>query len=341
MKVGELSQLLALSDLKEHLFRVEAILDQSIGVENDWLSEPARRVVQGGGKRLRPTIALASAVVGGSGISENVMKGAAALELVHVGSLVHDDIMDSATSRRGVATVNAKEGINHAVLIGDFLLARAGQLASTISAEVAHALATAIVELCDGQSLETGYLYRADRTRSMYEKAIAGKTAALMRGSCRIGALAAGLPAPVIASLSEFGTAFGMAFQIIDDVLDLISTPQAMGKPVGNDIREGVYTLPLLMLLEEESGSWVRDQLRRGIGDDTIDTIVAHLDSSGLIDGALDVARKFNADAAAALDGITDSPTLAGLRSLPSEYFDWVLSEKAPHRQAGTRVSGR
>lgn len=329
MKVADLSELLAVPALEEHLSAMETILDETIRVENHWLAEPAARVVAGGGKRLRPIIAIATAVAGGAAVSDEVLQGAAALELVHVGSLVHDDIMDSAASRRGVETVNAREGINHAVLVGDFLLARAGQLASTISAEVSHALATAIVRLCDGQSLETGYLFRADRTRAAYEQSIAGKTSALMHASCRIGALAGQLPPPVVEAVSAYGTDFGMAFQIIDDVLDLVSTAEAMGKPVGNDLREGVYTLPVLLLLGQQTGSWLRDGLVPGIQQSTIDSIVETIEAEGTLSESIDVVRSYNRRAAAALDGLDRTPAVDGLRALPDAYLDWALREKA------------
>lgn len=332
MKVSALSDLLGMPPLVRYLTDVEALLEDAIGVENQWISIPARRVVGGGGKRLRPIITIAAAAAGGAAVSEPVLRGAAALELVHVGSLVHDDIMDAAKSRRGIDTVNAREGINHAVLIGDFLLARAGELASTISAEVSHALATAIVQLCDGQSLETGSLFNIDRSRTAYEKSIEGKTASLLRASCRIGALASDLPPSVVDAMAAYGAAFGMAFQIIDDILDLISTSDAMGKPVGNDLREGVYTLPVLLALEGDRGSSLRKVLARGIDQSSIDMVVETALTTGAIAEALSVATGYNQKAMAALDNLEDVPVVAGLRRLPDAYCRWAISEKAEAR---------
>lgn len=332
MKTTDLSRLLAVPDLREYLARVERMLTESTAIDNEWLAGPSARVVQGGGKRLRPAMTIAAALAGGGDVSENVLKGASALELVHVGSLVHDDIIDEAPTRRGVPTVNAHEGISHAILVGDFLLSSAGRLASTVSSAVSHSLATAIVELCNGQSLETVCAYGANRTRLEYERSIEGKTAALLRASCRIGAQAAELGTEALTALSTFGTAFGMAFQIIDDVLDLASTPEALGKPVGNDIREGVYTLPLLLLLERDGSDELRTLLTHDIDDHTVDRIVKAIDAAGTIEEALGVARAYNRSATEALVGLDDNPVTAGLGRLPDAYLDWALQEKTDSR---------
>lgn len=331
MKVADLAELLSLPSLQDDLGGVEAVLHETLDVENEALAAPARRVVEGGGKRLRPVIALAAAAVGGAAVTDDVLRGAAAVELVHVGSLVHDDIMDSASTRRGVVTVNEQEGRNHAILVGDFLLARAGQLTSTISGPVSHALATAIVELCDGQSRETVDCYNPGRTRAAYERSIEGKTAALLRASCRIGALAAHLPTATVDALAAYGTAFGMAFQVIDDVLDLVSTPDAMGKPVGNDIKEGVYTLPVLLMVERDPSS-LQDLLVPNLDQASIRRIVAKLENGEVLAESVSIAMAFSGDAAHALDGLDRSEVLDGLRALPSAYITWAMAEKAGGR---------
>lgn len=330
MDAATLAGLLALPDLPAGLARVEAGLDRALESGHEAITDPARRVVLSGGKRLRPALTLASAAaVGGTG-TDGVVHGATAVELVQAGSLVHDDIMDAATERRGVATVNAAEGPSAALLVGDFLLARAGQLAAQVSREVAASLSQAIADLCVGQSLEVGTLFDPDRTVDSYEQSIEGKTAALFRTACEIGALAVEGPSEAVAALSAYGTAFGMAFQIIDDVLDLVSTAEALGKPVGNDVREGVYSLPVLLALAGPDGESLRTRLGRLPSDDDVAFALAFVRSSPVIKLALDEARRYNDAARDSLAPLPDTPTRDGLARLPDAYLEWVVGDKAP-----------
>ncbi len=334
MKVDVLSELLSLPDLPASLAKVELALDAAIEreVPNPYLVEPARRVVTGGGKRLRPVLAIATAASCGTSLTDDVVAGAVAVELVHVGSLVHDDIIDRAAERRGVATVNAKEGDAAAILVGDYLLARAGEQASSVSREVAATLAMTIASLCDGQSRETMDLYNANRSVDDCIASIGGKTAALLQSSCRIGALAAGHDAEQVQALSDFGHAFGLAFQIVDDVLDLLSTTELMGKPTGSDLRQGVYTLPLLLAMDAPGGDAIRARLAaRGsdpIDDATADGIVAFIRSSDALDQSLQMAHDFNARAARALSVLPQNPVVDGLARLPEAYLDWAVDTK-------------
>ncbi|MBI2711144.1 MAG: polyprenyl synthetase family protein [Actinobacteria bacterium] len=330
MNAASLARLLEVDELAEALGAVEQALARSLEVDVEAISGPARRVVLGGGKRLRPALTLASAVAAGGAVSASAVTGATAVELVQAGSLVHDDIMDEASERRGVPTINAVEGPSSAILVGDFLLARAGQLAASVSAPVAAALATAIADLCRGQSMESGTLYDAHRTVDAYERSIEGKTAALFRAACEIGALAAGGSPAAVAALSRFGVAFGMAFQIIDDVLDVVSTAEALGKPVGNDVREGVYSLPVLLALEGSGGGAIRARLGRSPSASDIDAVLSVVRSSSAVVDALARAGEWNRIATDALAALPATATRDGLASLPDAYLAWVLGEKAP-----------
>jgi heptaprenyl diphosphate synthase/octaprenyl-diphosphate synthase len=283
-------------------------------------------------------LAIAAAASCGTELTRDVIAGAVAVELVHVGSLVHDDIIDKAAERRGVATVNAREGDAAAILVGDFLLAQAGEQAASVSREVASALAMTIASLCDGQSRETVDLFNAQRTVEDFLASIGGKTAALLQSSCRIGSLSARHTDVQVNALSEFGHAFGMAFQIIDDVLDVVSTAELMGKPVGNDVRQGVYTLPLLLALEEAGGDVVRERLaarsREPLGDAMVAEIVGWIRSSGAVDQSLAMARQYNERAAQALSVLNPNSVVDGLARLPEAYLQWALDTKA-----GTPIS--
>lgn len=340
----ELAALLGLPELPAGLEAVEVELDRAVVVTRDEIEQPARRVVLGGGKRLRPALALgcAAAATGRDGdavVDPDVVLGATAVELVQAGSLVHDDIMDEAGERRGVPTINAKEGPSQALLVGDFLLARAGQLAATVNQDVAGLLAAAIADLCIGQSAEVATLFDVDRSVSAYEDSIRGKTAALFRAACEIGAAAAEVPDGAVAALATYGTAFGMAFQVVDDVLDLVSTAEALGKPVGNDIREGVYSLPVLLALQGPDGAALGARLGHRPDEDEVAHALALVRGSDGVAAALERAREFNAEAVAALSELPPGPARDGLAALPDAYLDWVLDAKAPDLVAGAATA--
>lgn len=329
MKTSALASLLALPDLENRLTAVEDALPRALRSDTAQLVGPGMRVVRGGGKRIRPVLTLAAAAaVLDAGPTKDIISGAVAVELVHVGSLVHDDIMDRATERRGVPTVNASEGTDHAILLGDYLLACAGIEAAKVSKEVAQVLAQAIADLCDGQSREIADLYNVKRTVDSYLDSIKGKTAALLRASCEIGTLCAYLPEEYVQALRQYGESFGMAFQIIDDILDLVSTTELMGKPVGNDLREGVYTLPVIFALGAPDSYRLHQELGQAIDQHQLPELLALITSHDAVSRALDMARYYNEDAAAALIPLPSNPVIDGLARLPAAYLDWALSER-------------
>jgi len=249
--VVNVADLFDLPGLEGDLGAVEGALRASVASEDAFLTQVAGHLIPAGGKRLRPALALASAAAGGAGTTAEVVQGAVSVELVHLGSLYHDDVMDEGTSRRGVETVNARWGNLVAILAGDFLLAKASEIAASLGTEVAGLLARTIGRLCQGQVGELRTAFDPGRTRPDYLAAIAGKTASLMAASCRVGALTARLPGPAVEALTAFGEAFGMAFQIRDDVLDVTGTDQSLGKSAGQDLVQGVYTLPVILALAD------------------------------------------------------------------------------------------
>jgi heptaprenyl diphosphate synthase len=259
------SPLLALRSMDGDRERVEAALLAAVRTRDAYLTELASHLIVAGGKRLRPVMTIAAAQVGGKAeVSEDVIQGAIACELVHLGSLYHDDVMDESTMRRGVDTVNAKWGNLQAIVAGDFLLARASGIAASLGNEIAGLLARTIAELCEGQIEELQHTYSVARTVPSYLVSIEGKTASLFATSARIGALVAGHDADVVDAITNYGTAFGMVFQIVDDILDVIATDAELGKRAGHDMEEGVYTLPVLLTLAQQSSD--SDELRSFLG---------------------------------------------------------------------------
>jgi heptaprenyl diphosphate synthase len=243
--------------------RVEKRLATAVESGDAAMTEMASHLVMAGGKRLRPVLASLSSTAGSgpTTVSDDAVTGGVACELVHVGSLHHDDVIDEAEMRHGVESVNARWGNLRAILSGDFLLARASELAASLGTEVAGLLAATIGRLCEGEVRELQFAYQVDRSVADYAAAIEGKTAALYSTACRIGGIVAGLPRAEIDALTGFGLHYGMAFQVVDDILDVVATDEELGKPAGHDMIEGIYNLPVLRTLAGVGGGELRSLL--------------------------------------------------------------------------------
>jgi heptaprenyl diphosphate synthase len=229
---------------------------------------------------------------------------------VHLGSLYHDDVIDEAETRRGVPSVNARWSNIVAILAGDYLLAQASSLAASLGADVAALLASTIGELCRGQVLELQHLFDADRSVESYLSAIEGKTASLMATACRVGGMVSDVKPSTLDALTQFGHHLGMCFQIVDDVLDITATEAELGKPAGNDVHEGVYTLPVIQALRSGSGSGssaasgeLRDLLGRKLDWPDVDRVRELVNEPATIEASLAVARTHATKATQALEG--------------------------------------
>ncbi|MBG0832200.1 polyprenyl synthetase family protein [Planomonospora sp. ID67723] len=278
------------------------------------VNRAAGRITGAGGKRLRPALTLATALALGGRIDRRTVSAAACVELVHTGSLVHDDLMDNAAERRGVRTVNAELGDAGALLVGDFMLARAGLAAlSSVSRAVAETLAAAVVELAEGQFQETAALFDAGRTPEDALCSVRRKTASLFRASCVVAH-------PQGRAMAEYGERFGVMFQILDDLLDLASTAELLGKPAGNDLRQGVYSFPLLTAVERDCAD-LRPFLGRRLTEDEIAIVLARLRNSSMVEDTIEHCRGLAADALAVLPVVADPEAAAVLYGLPPAYL--------------------
>jgi heptaprenyl diphosphate synthase len=314
--------LLGSSELAQHLEMVSERLLATCAVGAPDLSPACLRVVAGGGKRLRPALTLAVADTGDV-FGAQVVSAAVAVELVQVGSLVHDDIFDQAETRRGTPTINAVEGHDHALLAGTYLMARAAAEAVTAGQPVASDVARTVAQLCIGQTSETQHLFDVGQDIEQYLFNIEAKTAALFACSCRVGALCAELPVEYVTRFGEFGRNFGMAFQLIDDVLDLIGDPDRLGKPVGADLSSGVLTMPALLELAEAAGGDLRALLVRREATD-LEQATRLIVRSGRIDEVLEIARQYARSASAA---VAQVPGATRLSKFPHSYVDWAIEE--------------
>lgn len=265
---------LGLAPLAGDLERFEEVLSKNVTSSLPLMEKASRYSVLAGGKRLRPALAIACAygITGIEPVSQEILNGACAIELVHAGSLHHDDVIDDATTRRGLKSINVQFSNTTAILSGDYLLGQASILSADLGANIAKILAETILELCVGQIIEQQNLFDLNRSEEQYLKAIEGKTASLFASTCKIGATLSNADEQTIESLEKFGFHLGMTFQIIDDLLDLTSTSEALGKPAGNDIKEGNFTLPVIFALRENSE--LKALIEKNIDDEKILEIV-------------------------------------------------------------------
>ena len=343
MRYSELSELLGFPELDATMVEVEDELVRCLNDGIDLLAVPAERVARGGGKRLRAVLVLAtSRALSPDRIHPpHALRGAVSIELVHQGSLVHDDLLDGAESRRGTATVTALEGYDRAILVGDYILAKAGTQAASVNRIVAEDVARSIEALCAGQALEMADVGDPARTLEGAIVSVGGKTADLILAACRVGAHCVLEEGEVVDRLSKYGHAFGLAYQLVDDVLDLVSTEQLLGKPVGNDIRCGVYTVPVLLARDMVDEPSFVAGLRAATSDDAIaEQTMDVVRTSGAIERTLDLASGYAADARRSLEKAEDEyPELAPLTRLPEAYIDWVVETLIPDGAVSPQVA--
>ncbi len=297
--------------------RIESTLLDATSIDGDpYLSEIASHLIRAGGKRLRPTFTAACAAMSlpdGVDVSDDVIRGGVSVELVQVGSLYHDDVMDEAQIRRQVISVNARWGNLRAILAGDFLLARASEIAASLGTDVAGLLAATIGELCKGQVGELQTLNDTGRTEAQYFPSIGGKTASLYAAACRIGGLVSSQSPEATDHLTEFGRLYGMAFQVVDDVLDCIATDEQLGKPAGNDMLEGVYSLPVIKTLASDNGDRLRVLLTDGLNRDDRHEAIELVRSGPGVAASLEIAQEFVAQAKESLAKVSTNKAAQAL----------------------------
>ena len=317
------SEALGLPQLDEGLQRLEPLLMTSVTTGDSFLDDVTTHLIAAGGKRLRPMLALAAATAGSRPATEDELLGGVSVELVHLASLYHDDVIDEAAVRRNVESVNSRFGNLVAIVAGDYLLARSAAIAASLGTEIAGLLATTLGRLCQGQVAEVRSSFQIARTQEDYFGAIAGKTAALMATSCRIGALTGGAPPAEVEAFTTYGRCVGMVFQLRDDVLDVVATDGELGKPAGQDLAEGIYTLPTLLALDDpNAGPELRTMLGQPLGQPERDKARAIVAASPGVAATVAVGRRYVDQAAQAAQGVGSPQVAAGLRRLADFLID-------------------
>ena len=320
-------------DLRPGMAAVEQRLDDLVTSSGlPFLDTLSRYLLDAGGKRFRPMLVLLTGMAGGSSVTDRALVDAAAIvELVHVSTLYHDDVMDDPPLRRGRPPAHRRWTATVSVLTGDFLLARASELSAALGVEVTRIMSQTIATLCQGQIREVQGTAAAARhdiptvvpTREHYLTTIGEKTASLIASSCRLGALLSGQDAEAIERFASFGWHLGMSFQLADDLLDLVGEATESGKEPGTDLRDGVLTLPVLLALEREGPdselARVLDEPGTAAVARALEILAGH-DAIGLArDAARMEAQAARTELDAVAEGLAHPPALEGLAFL-AEY---------------------
>jgi heptaprenyl diphosphate synthase len=303
---------------------VEARLREVVHSAHPMLDAASGHLAQAGGKRVRPLLALLAAQLGDPA-APGVVDAAVVVELTHLATLYHDDVMDEADVRRGAPSVNARWTNTIAILTGDFLFARASDLTAGLGTEATRIQSRTFARLVEGQISETAGPAEGQEPVEHHLRVIADKTASLLATSARLGALMAGAPVPHVEAVARFGEVFGAAFQLSDDLIDVLSESGESGKTPGTDLREGVRTLPVLLVLADRdpAGARLRELLEGDLTDDALlDEALTLLRAHPAMDAArarllthVEQARSVAAD-------LPDGPVREALSSLA----DFVLS---------------
>lgn len=314
-------------DLTEALAKVEARLDESFADDESLVTLVTGHLNHSGGKRFRPVVSLLSSMVGGMEPTHpDAIDAAVLVELTHQSTLYHDDVMDNASTRRGQPSAHEQWSNTVAILAGDWLLARASLMASTLDERVVPELARCVASLARGQIREvvTSANAKIHKLPSLapsverYLAAIEGKTASLVASSAAMGAMVSGLDDTAVDCLRRFGYHTGMAFQIADDVIDIAADAEVSGKTPGTDLSEGVSTLPVLLALEadgpdSELARWVNDPTQANVDkavaylrthpalDEARAKAFEHIDEAGVALGSLEGGREDIIDALMAM----------------------------------------
>lgn len=302
------------AEAREALTRLGSVLERAVRSDNVAMEEVALHLISLGGKRLRPTLLFLAH--GGEAADDTSLKAAASVELIHLASLYHDDVMDRAVLRRGVLTVNARWSNSVAALAGTYLFSRAGLLLSSLGDEELRLASEAATRLCVGQLREAENAYNPALSSIEHLDILSLKTASLFELSARLGTLRTARPAAAAEALADYGRHLGLAFQLYDDVMDLSGDPGAMGKHTGCDFRNGIYSFPILTLLEQKNSQAEKLRLllqKRHMAASDIDEVLRLLRDSESLKSSL---RKANAEAQAAQNAIEVLPAGAVRESL-------------------------
>ena len=315
--------------VRDDLVQVEQELARQTSVAFEPVSEITSYLLGGGGKRLRPALLLLSARYAGRSNSEGAIRLAAVVELLHSATLIHDDVIDSADTRRGRPSANSRWGNHRSVLAGDWLYMLSFQMAlEERNFRILDILIDLTQRMVEGELIQLEKIGRIDVTEEDALRLATYKTACLFSGCARLGAVLGGMEDASEEALAEYGRYSGLAFQLVDDVLDFTASAEQLGKPVLSDLKEGKVTLPLIYAMENGHRD-ARELVARVLEEKEFssvrpETIVALVQESGALERARNLAHEYARRAKACLNGYEDSEYARALRTLP----DFILERE-------------
>ncbi len=295
------------SFLNSDLEVIEKTLEDTVNADSSLLRESSLHLLKAGGKRIRPIFVLLAGQFGNYNLN-SITKAAVSLELIHMASLVHDDVIDDADLRRGLPTIKAKWNNKVAMYTGDYIFARSLEIMSDIKKQSAHkVLANTIVEVCIGEIQQIKDKYRFDQNMKDYFRRIKRKTALLISASSLVGAIVSDVEEKHQKKLYQFGYYVGMSFQIIDDVLDFVSTEKDLGKPAGGDLLQGNITLPVLFAMEKSEIRHKIMTVHEGMEKNELQEIIDLIKQSDAIDRSLNISDMYLEKALKSLEGLPNN----------------------------------
>jgi len=306
--------------VEEAVNSVDILLDRVVRTEVGLLQDSSLHIIGAGGKRLRPRIVFLSYMAAGGKDLSGIVPLAAAVELVHTATLVHDDINDHSPTRRGRVAVHARWGRTFALLTGDYLFTKVYELMAPYGPPYNVTMADACVKLVEGETLQAATAKAGEIDRQTYKRIVNLKTASLFSAGARMGASMASGNGDTVESLAQFGEYLGVAFQIVDDVLDVIGDEDALGKPTGNDMNQGSGAV-----IAQNGRNLAEGGTSTEGSSDPIVAMMAKLKESGAVELALHEARDTAAKAIDCLEGLPYSPAREELTSL----VDLVLERQS------------
>ncbi len=314
-----------LKELEADVAAINQALVANLQTHVPFIAEVGRHILLSGGKRVRPLLFILSARLCGCR-SNHLADFSTIFEYLHAATLLHDDVVDTATVRRGISTANTIWGNQAVILVGDFLLAKSLSLAvDTDKLKVLKVLAHTTTLMAEGEILQLLHAHNLDLTEEQYFEVTHRKTAALMGAACQIGALLGGVSEAQEEALTQFGLNLGISFQVVDDILDFTGDERRLGKPVINDLKEGRITLPLIHALAQANEADHRrlKDLAREVRPEMAPEIVSILEKYGSLDYARTQARHYTLEAQENLKPFPES--------VEKSYF-WAITEELLQR---------
>jgi heptaprenyl diphosphate synthase len=305
------------ADIKPDIEIIENELEKALNSSSHLLNDASIHLLQAGGKRIRPVFALLSAKFGDYNI-ERIKNIAVPLELIHMGSLVHDDVIDNSDIRRGRETVKAQWNNRVAMYAGNFIFARALEYVTSIEKPLAHQiLAKTMVELVNGEVIQIEDKFRLDQTLKDYFRRIKRKTALLIESCCELGAVVSEADVKTVRHLKRYGYFVGMSYQIVDDILDFTATDKQLGKPAGSDLMQGNITLPILLMKDDPVLTpYLQKVITTGLSEDERQQMLAYVRKSDAIKEAAKISDLYLQKALKEVEALPNHPMKKKLRDI-------------------------